>query len=91
MRVLNLENGKSVHVRITDRGPYIIGRMLDVSQAAARALDMVEMGTAAVQIEVIEAHRGFMPVPHGIGPTCGLLPRVLPLAGRLRKAWNSPW
>ena len=63
MRVLNLENGTSVHVRITDRGPYIIGSMLDVSQAVARALDMVEMGTAAVQIEVIGAHRGFMPVP----------------------------
>ena len=63
VRVLNLENGKSVHVRITDRGPYVIGRMLDLSQAAARALDMVDMGTAAIQLEVIGAHRGLLPVP----------------------------
>jgi rare lipoprotein A len=57
VRVLNLDNGKSVRVRITDRGPYVVGRMLDVSQAAARALDMVDAGTAAVQIEVIADHR----------------------------------
>jgi rare lipoprotein A len=63
VRVLNLENGKSVHVRITDRGPYVIGRMLDLSEAAARALEMVEMGTAAVQIEVIGDHRGVAPRP----------------------------
>jgi rare lipoprotein A len=63
VRVLNLENGKSVQVRITDRGPYVVGRMLDLSQAAARDLDMVDMGTAAVQIEVIGEHRAFEPVP----------------------------
>ena len=63
VRVLNVENGKSVHVRITDRGPYVIGRMLDLSQAAARALDMVDTGTAAIQLEVIGAHRGLLPVP----------------------------
>ena len=63
VRVLNLDNGKSVHVRITDRGPYVRGRMLDLSQAAARALDMVEKGTAPVQLEVIGAHRGFWPLP----------------------------
>ena len=63
VRVLNLDNGKSVHVRITDRGPYVIGRMLDLSQAAAGTLDMVEKGTAAIQLEVIGAHRRVMPVP----------------------------
>jgi rare lipoprotein A len=63
VRVLNLENGKSVHVRIIDRGPYVIGRMLDLSQAAAQALDMIERGTAAVQIEVIGEHGGLMPSP----------------------------
>ena len=63
VRVLNLDNGKSVHVRINDRGPYVIGRMLDLSKAAARALNMLEMGTAAVQIEVIGAHRGVWAVP----------------------------
>jgi rare lipoprotein A len=63
VRVLNVENGKWVDVRITDRGPYVIGRMLDLSQAAAQALDMVDRGTAAIQLEVIGAHRRFVPVP----------------------------
>ncbi len=63
VRVLNLDNGKAVEVRITDRGPYVIGRMLDLSHAAARALDMVDKGTAPVQLEVIGAHRGFWPLP----------------------------
>ena len=50
-------------VRITDRGPYVTGRMLDLSQAAAQALDMVDRGTAAIQLEVIGAHHRFVPVP----------------------------
>ena len=61
VRVVNLTNGKSVQVRINDRGPYVAGRMLDLSQAAARELDMLDVGTAAVQIEVIGDHR---PVAH---------------------------
>jgi rare lipoprotein A len=53
VRVINLENGKSLQVRITDRGPYVMGRMLDLSHAAARELGMMAAGTAAVQIEVV--------------------------------------
>jgi rare lipoprotein A len=62
VRVLNVENGKSVHVRITDRGPYVVGRMLDLSQAAARALDMVDAGIAAIQIEVSADRRAGTPM-----------------------------
>lgn len=62
VRVLNLDNGKSLNVRITDRGPYVMGRMMDLSHAAARALDMVDKGTAPVQLEVIGVHRGFWPL-----------------------------
>ncbi|MGZ8393917.1 MAG: septal ring lytic transglycosylase RlpA family protein [Nitrospira sp.] len=65
VRVINLENGKSVQVRINDRGPYVIGRMLDLSHAAARELGMVEAGTTAVQIEVIGDHRAVPPIPAG--------------------------
>ena len=61
VRVINLTNGKSVQVRINDRGPYVMGRMLDLSQAAARELGMLEAGTSAVQIEVIGNHH---PVTH---------------------------
>ena len=49
--VTNLDNGKSVEVRVNDRGPFVEGRMLDLSYAAARALDLVHPGTGAVSIE----------------------------------------
>jgi len=49
--VTNLENGKSVDVRINDRGPYVKGRDIDVSQGAAKELDMHKNGVAPVKIE----------------------------------------
>jgi len=51
--VTNVENGRQVRVRVNDRGPYLYGRVLDLSLAGARALDMVDSGVAAVQIEVV--------------------------------------
>lgn len=50
VRVTNLENGLSVVVRITDRGPYVGNRMIDLSYAAAKKLKMVAQGTARVEI-----------------------------------------
>ena len=50
--VTNEETGKSVDVRINDRGPYAEDRVLDVSKGAAKKLDMIEEGTAPVTIEV---------------------------------------
>lgn len=54
VRVTNLENGKSVIVRINDRGPYVQGRILDCSYGVARDLDFVNAGTTTVRINVIE-------------------------------------
>jgi rare lipoprotein A len=51
VKVINLDNGKSVYVRINDRGPFKKGRIIDVSRAAARALGMVQRGIAPVRIE----------------------------------------
>jgi rare lipoprotein A len=51
VRVTNLRNGRAVVVRITDRGPLARGRIIDLSEAAARQLDMVERGVARVRIE----------------------------------------
>ena len=51
VKVINLDNGKSVDVRINDRGPFKQGRIIDVSRAAARALGMVRQGIATVRIE----------------------------------------
>jgi rare lipoprotein A (peptidoglycan hydrolase) len=53
--VTNLENGRRVEVRITDRGPYVDGRAIDLSEAAARKLGMVEDGTAPVRVTATKA------------------------------------
>jgi rare lipoprotein A len=53
VRVTNQDNGRSVQVRINDRGPFVHGRILDLSEAAATTLDMKTSGTAPVKIEVI--------------------------------------
>jgi rare lipoprotein A len=52
-RVTNLDNGSTVEVEINDRGPFIEGRIIDLSRAAAGALGFVESGTAPVQVELI--------------------------------------
>lgn len=54
VRVVNLDNGRETHVRINDRGPFARGRVLDLSRAAAREIDMLGSGTARVRIEVLE-------------------------------------
>lgn len=51
VRVTNLENGRSIVVQINDRGPYVEGRVIDLSKAAARRLGMVEDGVAKVRVE----------------------------------------
>jgi rare lipoprotein A len=51
--VTNLANGRAVEVRINDRGPFVGGRVIDLSYAAARALHMVGAGTVRVRIEVL--------------------------------------
>jgi rare lipoprotein A len=53
VRVTNLANGKSIEVRINDRGPFGKGRIIDVSRAAARALGMVGSGIANVRVECL--------------------------------------
>ena len=53
LQVVNLQNGRIVRVRVNDRGPYVDGRILDLSREAARALDMEHGGLATVRLEVI--------------------------------------
>jgi len=53
VRVTNLDNGRSVVVRINDRGPYARGRIIDVSQKAAELLDFKRNGTAKVRVTVL--------------------------------------
>tara|TARA_B100001540_G_scaffold189306_1_gene166915 strand:- start:980 stop:1408 length:429 start_codon:yes stop_codon:yes gene_type:complete len=54
VKVTNLSNGKSLTLRINDRGPYIDGRILDCSYGAALKLDFVQEGTTEVKVKVIK-------------------------------------
>jgi len=62
VRVTNLNNGKSTVVRITDRGPFVDNRVIDLSLAAARQVDAVGAGVVPVRVEVLG----------GVDPTAGL-------------------
>ncbi|GAB4441856.1 MAG: septal ring lytic transglycosylase RlpA family protein [bacterium] len=53
VKVKNLENKKEVILRLNDRGPFVDGRIIDLSYAAAKDLDMVNKGTAKVELEVL--------------------------------------
>ena len=53
VQVFNLDNGKSVVVRINDRGPHIKSRIIDLSGAAAEKLGMLDAGEANVRIEIV--------------------------------------
>jgi rare lipoprotein A len=55
VRITNLSNGKTAVVKITDRGPYVHGRIIDVSLATAQKLGMVRAGVARVRVDPIEA------------------------------------
>lgn len=54
VRVTNLENGRSVVLRVNDRGPFIEGRIIDVSFVAAQKLGLVGPGTARVEVEALD-------------------------------------
>ena len=56
VRVVNLVNRKSVEVRINDRGPFIEGRIIDLSKAAARTIDLIRPGTTPVRLEVLDSN-----------------------------------
>jgi len=53
VRVTNERNGRSVIVRINDRGPYVGGRIIDLSRGAARQIDMVAAGIVPVKVELL--------------------------------------
>ena len=58
LRVTNVTNGRSVVVRINDRGPFIPGRVVDLSELAAENLGMVERGIVKVKLEVVQKSPG---------------------------------
>jgi rare lipoprotein A len=68
LRVTNLDNGMQTQVRINDRGPFVAGRIIDLSQGAARAIQMIGPGTAHVRLELLsgpDPYVGFFTVQVG--------------------------
>jgi len=53
-KVTNLENRQSVVVRVNDRGPFVPGRIIDLSERAAKELDIIRKGVTRVQIEIVK-------------------------------------
>ena len=53
VRVTHLGNGRSVEVKINDRGPYVAGRIIDLSKAAASVIGMTAQGVARVAVEIL--------------------------------------
>ena len=67
VKVNNLENGKETTVRINDRGPFVKDRIIDLSYAAARSIDMVGPGTAKVRLELLKVVPNPYPISIQVG------------------------
>ena len=72
--VTNLRNGRAVEVRINDRGPFVGGRAIDLSYAAARTIGMIGPGTARVRIDVLATRAEQPRIASILGPAPGDLP-----------------
>lgn len=88
VKVTNLENGKTTIVRINDRGPFVRGRIIDLSRAAAKELDMIHSGTAKVRIEIIDAAES-IPLPEPEIPEKTAEPPSGTAAGQTESASGS--
>jgi peptidoglycan lytic transglycosylase len=75
-RVTNLANGRSVVVRINDRGPFVANRIIDLSYTAAAKLDMLREGTAMVEVRALNP--GTPALPAGIASTATAAPAPAP-------------
>jgi rare lipoprotein A len=84
VRVTNLENGKSLVLRVNDRGPFIKNRLIDLSRAAARELGFEEQGLAKVHVQYLGiAELDGKPIRPGEAREYALLACELPEPGRL--------
>jgi rare lipoprotein A len=66
VRITNLDNGQKAELRINDRGPFVAGRIIDVSKTGATTLGLMAKGTAKVRIESIGFAGGIPPALEGI-------------------------
>lgn len=76
VRVTNLDNGKSIQVRVNDRGPFVKSRLIDLSYTAAKALDYAEQGTAQVRVETLSSADVQVALPIAELPVAQLIPQA---------------
>jgi rare lipoprotein A len=90
-RVTNLENGKSVIVRVNDRGPFVPNRIIDLSLAAAVRIGIWPKGTGLVEVQGIDpAHPGAEPAPvTAVTSRTGKQPRLYVQVGAFADAGNA--
>lgn len=92
VRVTNLENGRTITVRVNDRGPYLRGRIIDLSRRSAQLLDMIGKGTAKVRVQILaeESRQAAVIAQQGEIPTAeriaALVPGGIPAAERIAAA-----
>jgi rare lipoprotein A len=87
VRVTNLQNGRSVVVRVNDRGPFVGNRIIDLSYTAAAKLDMLRNGTAMVEVRAIDASEP--PAPAALS-AAAVLDAVVPAAAAAAPDAASP-
>lgn len=85
VRVTNLQNGRSILVLVNDRGPFVPGRIMDLSIGSAHALGLVNQGTASVRIQAVQ---GNLPAPTPYQPP--VLPQLLPVQNTQPAAPSVP-
>ncbi len=80
VRVTNLDNGRSIVVRINDRGPYVRGRVIDLSRRAAQLIGMVGTGTAKVRVQILpdESRQAVLLAQQGEIPTAERIAAAVP-------------
>jgi rare lipoprotein A len=90
-RVTNLENGKSVIVRVNDRGPFVPNRIIDLSLAAAVRIGIWPKGTGLVEVQGIDpGHPNAEPAPvTAVTPRTGRQPQLYVQVGAFGDSWNA--
>ena len=84
VRVTNLQNGRSIVVRVNDRGPFVGNRIIDLSYTAASKLDMLRNGTAMVEVRTLEAAAVGTPLTAALAPPpAAAAPSAAPTAAPL--------
>jgi rare lipoprotein A len=90
VRVTNLRNGKSVVVRVNDRGPFIDNRLIDMSYAAARELDMIGSGTTLVEVVALNGQSPSSPAYTSLQSAPAGGPGLNPASSAVAEPVNAP-